>query len=163
MVENNSDFLKLKLQSIPAADIAVKSPIISTEFNKDIAVLLCMLIFENLLLSFQQILTQKVVKKIPKNTINAHFKKSFEYTKFLRHVFESFFDWFFAPFYANKTLYKLVLCVPALDIVSVSIILLKIGEMLKEFVGSPTCCCCPVVAAVASGAAWQIECEQVPQ
>lgn len=117
MVENNSDFLNLKLQSIPAADIAVKSPKTFNLFHKDIAVLLCMLIFEQLLLFFSTNIDTKSTKKnyqiIPKNT---HFKKSFEYTKFLRHVFESFFDLFFAPFYANKTLYKLVLCVPALDV-----------------------------------------------
>lgn len=72
-----------------------------------------MLIFEQLLLFFSTNIDTKSSKN---NTKNTHFKKSFEYTKFLRHVFESFFDLFFASFYANKTLYKLVLCVPALDV-----------------------------------------------
>lgn len=35
--------------------------------------------------------------------------------------------------------------------------------MLKEFVGSSNCCCCCDVVAAAVAAAWQIECEQVPQ
>lgn len=94
MVENNSDFLKLKFESVPAADIAVKSPKSFNLFHKDIAVLLCMLIFEQLLLFFS---TNIDTKSSTNNTINTHFKKSFEYTKFLRHVFESFFDLFFYP------------------------------------------------------------------
>lgn len=57
-----------------------------------------------------------------------------------------------------------VLCalLAMLDMLQSKYILLKIAEMLKEFVGSPNCCCC-CCHVVAADAAWQIECEQVPQ